>query len=245
MAWTKRGNKDKGKRRPNPKPKIRITKPVLKSKLICVDNRKYVAEITLLTPGNRHLNKKCRTKKVFRKIFRCQGTEKATNVVLPAFAMEVRPCMWGRGHDAKVVAEMKAVAPKVFSRIERRTSKLVMDVNVINKEDAPQVKAFLERILEDRFVEIIYLHGATPLQAGGMFEKLLLILQKPAVWSINLGELEFSAPQLEALQTALAQSNVTHMFYECMKGNQLKTALNYAIREKQPQKAYKVEVQKR
>jgi hypothetical protein len=46
-----------------------------------------------------------------------------------------------------------------------------------------------------------------------MFEKLLLVLQKPTVWSINLGELEFSAPQLEALQTALAQSNVTHMFY--------------------------------
>ena len=26
-------------------------------------------------------------------------------------------------------------------------------------------------------------------------------------------------------------ANVTHMFYECMKGSQLKTALNYAIRE--------------
>jgi hypothetical protein len=42
-----------------------------------------------------------------------------------------------------------------------------MDVNVINKEDAAQVKIFLECILEDCFVEVIYLHGATPLQAGG------------------------------------------------------------------------------
>jgi hypothetical protein len=115
MAWTKCGNKDKGKRRPNPKPKIRITKPVLKRKLICAGNRKYVADIALLTPGNRHLNKKCRAKKVFRKTFRCQGMEKATNVMPPAFAMEVSPCMWERGHDAKVVAEMKAVAPKVFT----------------------------------------------------------------------------------------------------------------------------------
>jgi hypothetical protein len=55
-----------------------------------------------------------------------------------------------------------------------------MDVNVINKEDAAQVE-ILECILENCFVEIIYLHGATPLQAGGMFEKLLLVLQKPTV----------------------------------------------------------------
>jgi hypothetical protein len=107
--------------------------------------------------------------------------EKATDVVLPAFAMEVRPFMWERGHDEKVVAEMKAVAPKVFSKIERCTSKLVMDVDVINKEDTAQVKILLECILENRFVEVIYLHGATPLQAGGMSEKPLLvcILKKP------------------------------------------------------------------
>jgi hypothetical protein len=63
--------------------------------------------------------------------------EKATNVMLPAFAMEVNPCMWEREHDAKVVAEMKAVAPKVRATIEKRTSsKLVMDVTVVNKEGA-------------------------------------------------------------------------------------------------------------
>jgi hypothetical protein len=158
--------------------------------------------------------------------------EKATNVMLPAFAMEVNPCMWERGHDAKVGAEMKAVAPKVRAAIERRTSsKLVMDVTVVNKEDATQVEVFLECILENQVVEIIYLHGATPLQAGGMFEKLLHVLQKPTVWSINLGELNFSAPQLRALQAALAQSNVTHMFYECMNGSQLKADLSNAVRE--------------
>jgi hypothetical protein len=129
---------------------------------------------------------------VFQKTFRYQGMEKATDVMPPAFAMEVRPFMWERGHDEKVVAEMKAVAPKVFSRIERCTSKLVMELNVINKEDVAQVEIFLECILENRFVEIIHLHGAMPLQAGGMFEKLLLVLQKPTVWSINLGELDFS-----------------------------------------------------
>ena len=104
MARTSRGNRGKGKRRPNPKPKIRITKPVLKSKLICVGNRKYVAEITLLTSGNRHLNETCRTKKLFQKTFHCQGMEKATNVIPPAFAMEVNPFMWEREHDAKVGA---------------------------------------------------------------------------------------------------------------------------------------------
>jgi hypothetical protein len=63
--------------------------------------------------------------------------EKATNVMPPAFAMEVNPCIWEREHDAKVVAEMKAVAPKVRATIEKRTSsKLVMDVAVVNKEDA-------------------------------------------------------------------------------------------------------------
>jgi hypothetical protein len=102
MARTSRGNRGKGKRRLNPKPKIRTAKPVLKSKLICVGNRKYAAEITPLTPGNRHSNKTCRTRKVFRKTFRCQCMEKATNVMLPAFAMEVNPCMWEREHDAKV-----------------------------------------------------------------------------------------------------------------------------------------------
>ena len=51
------------------------------------------------------------------------------------------------------------------------------------------------------------------------------------MWSINLGELNFSAPQLKALQTALAQSNVTHMFYECMNGSQLKTDLSDAVRQ--------------
>jgi hypothetical protein len=43
--------------------------------------------------------------------------EKATNVMLPAFAMEVNPCMWDREHDAQVGAEMKAVAPKVRAAI--------------------------------------------------------------------------------------------------------------------------------
>jgi hypothetical protein len=59
-------------------------------------------------------------------------------------------------------------------------------------------KVHVLSILAGRFEEIIYLHGATPLQAVGMFEKLLLIRQKSNVWSINLDELNFSAPQLEA-----------------------------------------------
>jgi hypothetical protein len=88
-----------------------------------------------------------------------------------------------------------------------------MDVNVINKEDAaPLVEIFLECILEDRFVEIIYLHGATPhcKRAGCLRSSCGYC--RTAVWSINLGELKFSAPQLEALQTALAQPNVTHIY---------------------------------
>jgi hypothetical protein len=174
MAWTKRGNRGKSKRRPNPKPKIRITKPVLKSK-------SFFALVTASMCPRLHCLR--------------QGT------------------------------------PKVFSRIKRCTSKLVMDVNVINKEDTAQVEIFLECILENRVVEIIYLYGPTPLQAGGMFEKLLLVLQKLTVWSINLGEIKFSASRLKEVQTALAQSNVTHMFYECMKGSQLKKELIGAIRE--------------
>ena len=58
------------------------------------------------------------------------------------------------------------IAPKVFSKIERCTSKLVMDVNIINKEDAAQVEISFECILENRFVVVIYLHEATPLASG-------------------------------------------------------------------------------
>jgi hypothetical protein len=64
-----------------------------------------------------------------------------------------------------------------------------------------------------------------------MFEKLLHVLQKPTVGSINLGELNVSAPPLRALQAALAQSNATHMFYECMNGSQLTADLSNAVRE--------------
>jgi hypothetical protein len=54
MAWTKRGNRGKGKRRPNPKPGTRITKPVLKSKLICVGVAAALAESAVESKCEEH-----------------------------------------------------------------------------------------------------------------------------------------------------------------------------------------------
>ncbi|MBT6440708.1 MAG: hypothetical protein HOK72_13455 [Flavobacteriales bacterium] len=113
---------------------------------------------------------------------------------------------------------------KVCNRIETWTSELVMDVSKIGKEKKFDVEIFLEYVLKNQSVEIVYLHGATPLLQEPLFEKLLQVLQKQTLWSLNLGELKFSKSQLERLKSSLELSCVTHMFYEC-DGTQLKDVL--------------------
>jgi hypothetical protein len=104
-----------------------------------------------------------------------------------------------------------------------------MDVSKIGKEKKFDVEIFLEYVLKNPSVDIVYLHGATPLLQEPLFEKLLQVLQKQTLWSLNLGELKFDTSQLERLTSSLELSCVTHMFYECDK-TPLKDVLRAVIR---------------
>ena len=147
---------------------------------------------------------------------------------MDALGCPISPKLYDRQKNNEETADKAAEQKKVCKRTETWTSKLMMDLNVIRKGERFDVAIFLEYVLNNPHVEIIYLHGATPLEADRMFEKLMQVLLKPNVWSINLGELEFSASQLKRLQNAVAQPSATHMFYEC-DGTQLKTDLMLVI----------------
>lgn len=64
-------------------------------------------------------------------------------------------------------------------------------------------------------VSVAYLHMCTGLHHQTAFSKLLVFLRTTNLWAINLGELEFTAEQLEELLCAIQNSLITHMFYEC------------------------------
>ena len=65
-------------------------------------------------------------------------------------------------------------------------------------------------------VDVAYLHMCGGLECEPGFSALLrFIAQNQTVWSINLGELEFTVLQLDELLLCIADSNITHMFIEC------------------------------
>ena len=226
---SKKGGTCSGRKRPNPKKKKNLRFAELTSKLVKAGSKRFIAKVELKSPSCWNHGRTDRPVKEWKKEFRCNGMEKA-KTILDALEWSIRPNLYLR-QKSNEKKEHEAVARRrVCTRIERSTSKLMMDVNVIRKEEEFDVAIFLEHVLNNPHVEIIYLHGATPLEADRMFEKLMQVLLKPNVWSINLGELKFSASKLKRLQNAVAQSSVTHMFYEC-DGTQLKTDLMSAIRE--------------
>ena len=220
---SKKGGTCSGSKRPNPKKKKNLRFAELTSKLVKAGSKRFIAKEELKSRSCWNHGRTDRPVKEWKKEFRCNGMEKA-KTILDALEWSIRPNLYLR-QKSNEKKEHEAVARRrVCTRIERSTSKLMMDVNVIRKEEEFDVAIFLEHVLNNPHVEIIYLHGATPLEADRMFEKLMQVLLKPNVWSINLGELKFSASQLKRLQNAVAQSSVTHMFYEC-DGTQLKDDL--------------------
>ena len=94
---------------------------------------------------------------------------------------------------------------------------------LIDKLDAGAVRALLENMLDRRenSLQVAFLQGATPLQRPELFDLLgRLLREAPKLWSLNLGEIELSAEQCEALTDWLRESKVTHMFYECTRAGE-------------------------
>ena len=106
------------------------------------------------------------------------------------------------------------VARKVQEFVQLRPAVLHSD-ELIDKKDAKQVKLLLEELLAHELpVQVVFLQGAVPLQTMPLFKLLCQMLRQLPIWSINLGELRFSAEQSRELEKVLRESIVTHMFYE-------------------------------
>jgi hypothetical protein len=227
MAIVSRSKKDSscsGRRRPNPNKRKTVRKAELKSKLVKLsDRRGFIAKVELRAPACSNHGKTDRPVKKFQRHFRCQGMDRA-QMMLSSLEMSIRPKLYDRQKINEEKVDEAAERQKVCNRIETWTSELVMDVSKIGKEKKFDVEIFLEYVLKNQSVEIVYLHGATPLLQEPLFEKLLQVLQKQTLWSLNLGELKFSKSQLERLKSSLELSCVTHMFYEC-DGTQLKDVM--------------------
>jgi hypothetical protein len=102
--------------------------------------------------------------------------------------------------------------------------------HLIKKLDAPQLRLVLERAMRaEPSVQVAFLQGALPLQ-GALFPLLLKWIELGHLWALNLGELNFSAPQMGALERSLSASSVSHLFYECAVAGEWKDDLKRAIR---------------
>ena len=119
---------------------------------------------------------------------------------------------------------------KLESHFNSDQANVVHADELIDKRSRVQVKRLLW-YLNQNLVRVVYLQGATPLMGKELFLELLKLLRNKTVWSINLGELKFSAVQLEALEDALRDSFVTHMFYECTAAGLYKDSFRSIIRD--------------
>lgn len=107
-----------------------------------------------------------------------------------------------------------STAKKVQEFVQRRPAILHSD-ELIDKKDARHVEFLLQMIMvHGTSVQVVFLQGAVPLQTPRLFSALCELLRTCPIWSVNLGELRFSAEQLELLAATLRESGVTHMFYE-------------------------------
>ena len=229
VSESKKKSSCSGRKRPNPNKRKTVRKTVLKSKLVKLSGRQgFIAMVERRAPARWNHGKTDRPVKKFQRYFHCQGMERA-QMILSSLEMSIRPKLYDRQKINEEKTDEAAERQKVCNRIEKWTSELVMDVSKIGKEKKFDVEIFLEYVLKNQSVEIVYLHGATPLLQEPLFEKLLQVLQKQTLWSLNLGELTFSKCQLERLKISLELSCVTHMFYECDK-TPLKDVLRAVIR---------------
>jgi hypothetical protein len=102
--------------------------------------------------------------------------------------------------------------------------------HMIKKLDANQLRLVLERAMRAQPpVQVAFLQGGVPLQ-GALFPTLLRWIEMGHLWALNLGELNFSAAQMGALERTLCASNVSHLFYECTVAGEWKENLKEAIR---------------
>lgn len=102
--------------------------------------------------------------------------------------------------------------------------------DLVKKLDVNQLRYVLNKaIAAEPPVQVAYLQGALPLQ-GPFFSTLLDWLKMGHIWAVNLGELNFSRPQMSALFATIKESNVTHMFYECTVAGEWKEEFKDAIR---------------
>ena len=83
------------------------------------------------------------------------------------------------------------------------------------ERERPEWAAALADALVDVSLDVAYLHQCVGFETDAAFGHLLRFLRTSTVWAVNLGELNFSSVQLDALTDALRASHVTHMFYEC------------------------------
>jgi hypothetical protein len=90
--------------------------------------------------------------------------------------------------------------------------------NLVNKLQPIEVGYILQEVEARGIkVQLAYVQGAISLQ-GANFDRLCRFLATPSLWTVNMGELMFSGPQLKNLKGVLENSNVTHMFYELPHG---------------------------
>ena len=83
--------------------------------------------------------------------------------------------------------------------------------NLVNKLQPIEVGYILQEVEARGIkVQLAYVQGAISLQ-GANFDRLCRFLATPSLWTVNMGELMFSGPQLKNLKGVLENSNVTHM----------------------------------
>jgi hypothetical protein len=85
----------------------------------------------------------------------------------------------------------------------------------VTKSCRQQLFHLLVHILRADCVEVAYFQGTKLFETPYFFRLLCTFIRQCRVWSINLGEIQFSSPQLEALASAIENSRVSFMFYEC------------------------------
>ena len=127
---SKKGGTCSGRKRPNPKKKKNLRFAELTSKLVKAGSKRFIAKVELKSRSCWNHGRTDRPVKEWKKEFRCNGMEKA-KTILDALEWSIRPNLYLR-QKSNEKKEHEAVARlRVCTTIERSTSKLMMDVNVI------------------------------------------------------------------------------------------------------------------
>jgi hypothetical protein len=174
LSRSKKQSSCNGRKRPNSNKKKTVRNTELKSKLVKISGREYIAKVELRSRARCDHGKPDRPVKRWRRHFRCQGIDRAT-AILSSLEWSIRPKLYDKLKANEDKEDEAAERRRACKRIEPWASDLVMDVSKIGKEKKFDVAIFLEYVLKNPLVEIIYLQGATPLEQETLFEKLLQV----------------------------------------------------------------------